>query len=301
MRKTFKYRLYPNKRQQRLPEQQLEECRWLYNHLLAERRDAWEQRQESLRYYDQAVTLPLLKATRPQLAQVNAQALQNVAVRIDLAFKAFFRRVKAGEAPGYPRFRGQGRYGSITYPQAPSGCKFEANEKRLRLHGVGQVKIILHRPPEGTPKTATIRRSSTGKWYVCFSCECAEPSLLPATGRQVGIDVGLKTFATLSTGEEIANPRFFRAEEHALAKVQRAHSKLEKGTPERAKHQHAVARVHERIAWRRSDFAHQHSHRIVNTFDLIAVEDLSVNRMVHNHCLAKSIHDEAWSQFASLL
>jgi putative transposase len=301
MLRAFKYRLYPNKQQQRLLEQQLEECRWLYNYLLAERRDAWEQRQESLRYYDQAITLPRLKATHPSLAQVNAQALQNVAVRIDLAFKAFFRRVKAGETPGYPRFRGCGRYNSLTYPQAPSGCKMDAGGKRLRLHGVGPVKIILHRPMEGTPKTATISRSSAGKWHVCFSCECPESSSLPATVRQVGIDVGLKTFAMLSTGQEIANPRFFRVEEQALAKVQRAHSKLEKGTPERAKHRHAVARVHERIAWRRGDFAHQHSRRIVNAFDLIAVEDLSVNRMAHNHCLAKSIHDAAWGQFVNLL
>jgi putative transposase len=299
--RTFRYRLYPTKQQKRLLEQQLEECRWLYNHLLAERRDAWEQRQESLRYYDQAVTLPLLKATRPQLAQVNAQALQNVAVRIDLAFKAFFRRVKDGETPGYPRFRGCGRYNSLTYPQAPSGCKLDAEALRLRLHGVGPVKILLHRPLEGTAKTATINRSSTGKWYVCFSCECAEPAPLPATAQQVGVDVGLKTFATLSTGEEIANPRFFRVEERALAKVQRRLSKEEKGTPERANRRKIVARVHERVAWRRGDFAHQHSRRIINAFDLIALEDLSVNRMTHNHCLAKSIHDVAWSQFASLL
>src|SRR5262249_19593516 len=161
-----------NQQQRRLLELQLEERRWLYNHLLAERRDAWDQRQESLRYCDQAMTLPLLKATRSQLAQVNAQALQNVAVRIDLAVKEFFRRLRAGDAPGYPRFRGKGRYDSITYPQAPSGCKLDADGKRLRLHGVGPVKIILHRPLEGTPKTATVRRSSTGKWYVCFSCEC---------------------------------------------------------------------------------------------------------------------------------
>jgi putative transposase len=110
------------------------------------------------------------------------------------------------------------------------------------------VKIILHRPLEGTPKTATIGRSSTGKWYVCFSCDCAEPSLLPATGQSVGIDMGLKTFATLSTGQEIANPRFLRTEERALARVQRRLSTEEKGTPARGRRRKVVARVHERIA-----------------------------------------------------
>jgi putative transposase len=301
MRKTFKYRLYPTKQQQRLLERHLEECRWRYNHLLAERRDAWEQRQESVRLYDQHATLPALKAERPQLAGVQSQVLQNVAVRIDLAFKAFFRRRAAGETPGYPRFRGKGRYDSLTFPQVPVGCKLDVEAKRLRVMNVGLLKIILHRPVEGTPKTATISRSSTGKWYACFSCECAEPSPLAETGQQVGIDVGLKTFATLSTGAEIANPRFFCHEEQALAKAQRRLSKAEKGTPERATRRKVVARTYERSTWRRSDFAHQHSRRIVTQFDLIAVEDLAVNRMTHDHCLAKSIHDSAWSQFAGLL
>jgi putative transposase len=299
MRKTFQYRLYPTKQQQRLLEQQLEECRWLYNHLLAARRDAWEQRQASLRVYDQQATLPALKAERPQLSGVQSQVLQNVAVRLDLAFQAFFRRVKAGETPAYPRFRGRGRYDSLTFPQVPVGCRLE--DEHLRVANVGRVKVLLHRPLEGTPKTATLRRGSTNKWYVSFSCECAQPAPLPRTGQPVGIDVGLKTFATLSTRQEIANPRFFRGEEHALAKVQRRLSKAETGTPERAERRTVVARVHERIAWRRGDFAHQHSRRIVNAFDVIAVEDLSVNQMTHTHCLAKSIHDAAWSQFADLI
>ncbi len=301
VRKTFKYRLYPNKQQQRLLEQQLEECRWLYNHLLAERRAAWEERRESLRLYDQHATLPALKAERPTLAGVQSQILQNVAVRIDLAFKAFFRRCAAGETPGYPRFRGKGRYDSITFPQVPVGCRLDMDARHLRMMNIGQVKVILHRPLEGVPKSATIRRSRTGKWYVSFSCECTEPSPLQKTGHQVGIDVGLKTFAALSTGEDIANPRFFRQEEKALAKAQRCLSKAEQGTPERAERRKVVARVYERVAWRRGDFSHQHSRHIVDSFDVIAVEDLAVNRMTHHHCLAKSIHDAAWSQFADLL
>ena len=248
MRKMFKYRLYPTKQQQRLLDQQLEECRWLYNHLLAERKQAWEERQEVVRLYDQQATLPALKAERPPLAGVHSQVLQNVAVRLDLAIQAFFRRVKTGETPGYPRFRGKGRYDSITFPQVPVGCRLQAEDQCVRVANVGLVKIILHRPAEGTPKTATVSRSSTGKWYVSFSCECAEPAPLPATGQQIGIDVGLKTFATLSDGHEIANPRFFRAEEKALAKAQRRLSKEEKGTSERAKRRQVVARVHERIA-----------------------------------------------------
>jgi putative transposase len=166
---------------------------------------------------------------------------------------------------------------------------------------VGQVKIVRHRPLEGIPKTATIRRSQTGKWYVSFSCECTEPAPLQETEQPVEIDVGLKTFAMLSTGEAIANPRFFRQEEQALAKAQRRFSKEERGTRERAKRRRVVARIYERMVWRRGDFAHQHSCRIADHFDVIAVGDLAVNQMAHNHCLAKSIHDAAWRQFANLL
>ena len=276
--------------------QWLEECRWLFNHFLAERKNAWEQEQKSLSLYEQQASLPTLKKQRPSLASAHSQVLQNVAVRIDLAFKAFFRRVKAGEKPGYPRFRGKGRYDSFTFPQ--SG--FSLNGNILRLSKIGNVKVVLHRPVEGNIKTCTIKRSSTDKWYVMFSCEW-EPTPLPENNEAVGIDVGLHSFATLSTGEHIENPRFFRQEEKALAKAQRKLSKAEKGTLERKKRRKVVARIHERIAWKRQDFIHQHSRRIINRFGIIAVEDIHVNRMLHNHCLAKSISDAAWSGFFQLL
>jgi putative transposase len=149
---------------------------------------------------------------------------------------------------------------------------------------------------KGKIKTLTLHRSSTGKWYACFSVE-SEPTRLPECPEHVGIDVGLKTFATLSDGRAIENPRFFRTEEKALAKVQRKQSQLAKGSPERKKHRKAVARVHERIKFRRNNFTHQESRRIVDSYGVICVEDLEVNCLSHNHCLAKSIHDASWSGF----
>src|SRR3989454_5193294 len=298
MLKMFLYRIYPTKKQLHKLDETLEECRWLYNHLLEMRKTAYERDGISLTCFQQQYTFPVLKQERPSLTTVHSQVLQNVAVRVDLAFKAFFRRVREHAAdPGYPRFKGKGRYDSFTFPQ--SGFSL-THDERVCLSKIGSVKMVYHRKIKGKIKTCTVQRSSTGKWYVCFSCEC-EPERLEPTPTQVGIDVGLKTFATLSNEEEIANPRFFRKEEKALAKVQRKHSQLAKGTPERRKHRKVVARVHERIAFRRNNFTHQQSRQIVDRYGVICVEDLHVNRMTHNHCLAKSISDAAWTQFFNKL
>ena len=300
MRKTFQYRLYPTKQQIRLLDSQLEECRWLYNRFLDERKQAWEERQEGIPLYDQQAELPALKVERPSLKVVHSQVAQNVAVRLDLAMQAFFRRVTDGEKPGYPRFKGKGRYHSLTFPQVPSGCNLMPDHQHVSVSKVGDVKLVYHRVLEGTPKTATIKRSSTGKWSITFSCEW-EPTALPPTNKPVGLDVGLHTFATCSDASTIANPRFFRQEEKALAQAQRKLSKEDRGTPQREKRRKLLARTHERITWRRENFAHQESRKIVNQYDVIAVEDLSINRMVHPHGLAKSIHDAAWGQFAQLI
>src|SRR5712692_5906357 len=228
MRKTFKYRLYPTPAQETLLSETLDGCRWLYNRLLEERILAYDACDESVGLYDQHARIPVLKAERPGLSAVHSQVLQNVAVRIDLAMKAFFRRVKAGETPGFPRFRGVGRYDSFCYPQ--SGYKLRADGACVYLSGIGDVPLVLHRPLDGSVKTCCIRRTATGKWYVAFSCETQDMPL-PIRTDMVGIDVGLASFATLSTGEQIANPRFFRTEEKALAKVQRRLAHAQTGSP----------------------------------------------------------------------
>lgn len=161
--KTFKYRLQPTPAQERAMVQTLRECRGLYNHLLSERRDIFEQTGNGISLYSQINRFKELKQSNSALREVHPQILQNVAVRIDLACKAFFRRVKAKEEPGYPRFRGPNRYDSFTYPQ--SG--FRVEDKRVFLSKIGHVKAVIHRPLKGTIKTATVRR--TDRQMVCLS------------------------------------------------------------------------------------------------------------------------------------
>ncbi len=289
--KTFKYRLKPSKSQRTKLNWTLELCRWVFNETLATRKNTWEQEKKTLSLYDTNKLLTIWKRDHPELVRAHSQVLQNVQERVDLAFKAFFRRVKAREKPGYPRFRGYGWYDSFTFKQ--SG--FELLDNGLLISKIGTVRIVLHRPIEGRIKTLTIQRDVVGNWYACFACE-VEAQPLPFNELAVGIDVGLESFATLSNGMKIENPRFFRHDENALAKVQHLLSKADKGTPERAKRRKAVQHVHQRIANRRKDFAHKLSRELVNSFGMIAFENLHIKNMLQNHCLAKGISDAAWNQ-----
>jgi putative transposase len=293
MRRTYRFRLKPTKFQRTLLNNTLELCRWVYNETLATRKNAWEQEKKSISCYDTIKLLPGWKKEKTELSRVYSQVLQEVCNRVDLAFSAFFRRVKSGDRPGYPRFKGYGRYDSFTYPQTG----FTLCDNGLLLSKIGAVKIVQHRPIEGKIKTLNICRDAVGNWYACFSCE-VEPALLPKNEKAVGIDVGLESFATLSTGEKIANPRFFRQDENELAKAQRKLSKTERGMPERAKRRLAVCHIHQRISNCRKDFAHKLSRQLVNEYGIIALEKMNTGGMVQNHCLAKSISDAAWNQFA---
>src|SRR2546422_7670763 len=202
MRKTFKYRLYPTAAQTAALHTQLGEACRLYNAALQERRDAYQRDQLSLTYYDQANQLKDIR-TAGDLGLANFSASQDVLRRVDKTFKAFFRRVKADQKAGYPRFKSRRRFDSYTFPSYGDGCRLTG--ARLYLQGIGHIKVKLHRPVERVIKTVTVKRQC-GKWYVCFSIEyAAEP--LPLTETRTGIDVGLAAFATLADGTTIDNPR----------------------------------------------------------------------------------------------
>jgi putative transposase len=307
--KSYQFRLYPTHKQERTLERWLVLCCEVYNAAVDERKNAYRMAGVSLSYEDQCAELPGCKEVRPDLAEVPSQVLQDVLRRVDLAFESFFQRVEEGQKPGYPRFKSRFRYHWLTFKQFGNSFNVLAGGKNKRgilvLAKLGQVKMVMHRAIKGTPKTAIVKRTPTGKWLVNITVELSEKERqekqLPPSHEEVGIDVGLKTFAYLSTKEEIANPRFFREEERALSRAQRKLSKATKGSKEREKKRKVVARTHERIANRRQNFIEQEVCRLVARFGFLAVEALVVRNMVNNPKLAKSIADASWSQFFTRL
>jgi putative transposase len=266
--------------------------RWVYNETLALRKNAWESDKKSISLYGTAKKLPDWKTNKPELNEVFSQVLQNAQIRVDLAFKAFWRRCKAGEAPGFPRFKGKGWYDSITYPQ--SG--FRLHQDGVYLSKIDRVKIVLHRPIEGTIKTCTVKRTPTHKWYVYFSCDIEPKDPLPKTDKIVGFDLGLLTYIQCSDGSKIDKPRFFKQEQKSLSQAQKRFSKT------KTRHNKlVVAKVHERIRNKREDFCHKASKKLVDKYDFIAHENLNVKGMLEQKKYSKSISDAAWSTLIQFL
>lgn len=228
--KTFVYRLYPTPAQETALDGVLATCRELYNSMVNWRKHDYEVKGQSPNYYEQKRALPLWKQAHPQLRDVHSQTLQEVVKRVDLAFQAFFRRVKAGETPGYPRRKGVGQYDSFAFTQGG----YSVGTDNLSLFKIGVVKAVFHRGIEGVIKTLTIRNSG-GKWFACFCCVVV-PEQFPASDEVIGIDVGLTHFATLSDGSTVENPRFFRTDEKSLAKAQRKLSKQKCAVPQKLVH-----------------------------------------------------------------
>lgn len=290
MKTAYKFRMYPNRQQEAQLELTLNSCRHLYNVALADRKNAYEVEGISRSYEDQAAMLVAEKKDG-NFKAVFSQVLQDVLRRLDKSFKAFFRRVKNGEKPGYPRFKGVGWYKSFTYPQV--GFKLDCS--KLTLSKIGSIRIFKHREVEGKIKTCTIKRDLLGHWYATLVSEIEDvPTVEPKT--VIGVDVGLKSLVALSNGETIEYPRYYVKAEKKLALAQRNLSRKKKGSANRRKAKAKVAKISNDVQNHRDEFLHQVSRKIVDSADLIVFENLNISGMLKNHHLAKHIQDHSWGK-----
>jgi putative transposase len=319
VRRSFKFVLRPTARQARLLTEMLADHCSLYNGALEERRTAYRQCGVTVTYGMQSGQLKDIRGFDPERhGRWSFSSQQATLRRLDKAMQAFFRRVKAGQAPGYPRFRGVGWFDTVEFPKAGDGCRWDATPHdpatRVRLQGVGHVRVHQHRPVAGRVKTVSVKREGT-RWFVVLSCDDVPAQLLPATGRIVGIDMGIAHFLTTSHGQHVSNPRYGRATADRLAAAQQRLSRCQRRSGRRKKAAAWVAALHGKVRRQRLDHAHKTALGLLREFDVIAHEELRIANMVRtpkpkpdpdqpgvfgpNGAAAKaglnrSIHDAGW-------
>jgi len=306
MLKAFAYRLYPTQPQLRDLEKHLDLTRELYNAALQERREAYRRAGKTVAAFEQMRSLALVKEGRPEYRRIHAHVLQGVITQLDRAFQGFFRRVKAGQRAGYPRFKSKDRWNSFHFKQVWDngrdnwfGPGRPVGTNRIRLPNIGDVRIKWHRPLVGRPKTLTLKRDGE-QWYAVYVCE-VEPTPLPPAGGEVGIDLGTRpNFLITSDGEFVPAPRYYRKAEAKLRRQQRVVSRRKRGSYGRKKAVAALKRLHRKVRNQRKDFHHKTARKFLEANDVIYHENLSIKAMSRSR-LSKSILDMGWGQFLNIL
>jgi putative transposase len=321
VRRTYKFRLYPTSGQASRAALCLRDHQRMYNAALEERREAWKRQKVSIRYGMQSAQLKDIRTYDPDQARWSFSSQQATLRRLDKAMTAFYRRCKAGQKAGYPRFKALDRWDSVEWPKDGDGCRWKPDIGRVRLQGIGHVKVHAHRAVQGRVKTISLKREGR-RWYVVLSCDDVPACPLPPAGRQVGVDVGVARFATTSDGEVIANPKFLRTSAAELAAAQQALARKKRGSANRRRAKAKIGEIHRRIRNRRSDFHHKAARALIQACDVIALENLTTAGMTKRPApkpdpdrpgeylpngaaakagLNKSILDAGWNQFASIL
>lgn len=298
--RAYKYRLYPNEEQKVLIAKHLGSCRFIYNYALDKKVRAYQTDKTNLSRFDIQADLPNMKKSEEYcwLKEVNSLSLQASLANLDSAYTKFFREHK-----GFPRFKS--KKDSKQSFSIPQNTRVDFENGRIFIPKFkGGIKTKFHRTFEGIVKSSTISRTATGKYFVSILVEVNEPDvpMKPiCENKTVGIDLGIKTFAVLSDGTEIPNPKHLKQSLDKVKKLQRSLSHKNKGSKNRDKARRKLALAHEQVTNRRNDFLHKVTSYLVNNYDTICLEDLNVKGMVKNHHLAQALDDIAIGTFNTLL
>lgn len=297
---TYRYRLIPTAQQMTLLMQFAGARRWVWNWALGRKRAHYQATGTTLSYHALAAELTRLKqqSATAWLRAIDSQALQQALRDLEQAYAACFRRVRAGERrAGFPRFKAR----KTDTPRFRIPQRVTLDGACVVVPKIGRIRLVLHRQLAGVTKSATFKREPDGHWYVCI---VSEQQRAPRTARtvqtHVGVDVGLTTLATLSTGDAIPNPHWYRTQTRKLRRAQQALSRKVQGSANRTRARQTVARLHQKVRHQRQDFLHKLSTRLVRHFDLISIEDLNVRGLAKTK-LATSVLDAGWGMFRAML